>query len=337
LTPRTDAPDARRLMRVPVLIGSMAVALCAGGAAVATAQTTTTATETTTSTTSTTTTTTPTTTTPSTEDTTTAEDATGGTDESTGATTEEQRSAARRQLRLKLEKVDPGKLFLRSGKKADFIYEIGGGTTALRIAAVKKSNGDVVQRWTRDHVSSGDRHHIFWDGSKIGGGKVDHGKYLFRVKEAGGKTLARKGADGKRRLGVYPAKFPVRGRHQYWDGWGAGRGHRGQDIGARCGTKMVAAQAGKVAFVGYDGGGYGNYLAIDVKGKPHAHIYAHLKNRPSVREGSNVRTGQGIGRVGESGNAVGCHLHFEYWNGSFGGGSAQPSVTKHLRTWDRWS
>ena len=40
--------------------------------------------------------------------------------------------------------------------------------------------------------------------------------------------------------------FPVRGPHQYWDGLGAGRGHMGQDIGAACKTKVVAAHGGKV-------------------------------------------------------------------------------------------
>jgi murein DD-endopeptidase MepM/ murein hydrolase activator NlpD len=335
LTRPTDAPGSR-LTRVPLLVASMIVALCAGGAAVAAGQTTTTSTATETTTAADTTTTTPTTTTSTTEDATATEE-TGGTQGSTDTTTEEQRSSARRQLRLKLEKVDPRKLFLRSGRKADFIYETGGGTAALRIDAVKKSSGRVMQSWTRDHVSSGDRHHIFWDGSKAGGGKADKGTYLFRVRRQGGKTLARQSADGKRKLGLYPAKFPVRGRHQYWDGWGAGRGHQGQDIGAKCGTRLVAAKAGKVAYVGYDGGGYGNYMALDVKGSNHAFIYAHMKNRPSVREGQRVRTGQRVGRVGETGNAVGCHLHFEYWRGQFGSGHATAAVTRVLRKWDRWS
>lgn len=332
MTPPTEAPDAR-LKRVPAVIGSMLVALCAGGAAAATAQTTTT-------TTTETTTTTATTTTSTTDDATAASEDTGGDQTSAGDGTtagEEELSARRRVLRLKVERVKPRKLFIHSGRKADFIYETGGGRADLRIAAVRKRTGKVVQRWTRNGVSSGERHHIFWKGEKEGGGKVGRGTYLFRVREQGGKTLARDGADGKRKLGIYPAKFPVRARHQYWDGWGAGRGHEGQDIGARCGARMVAAKAGRVAYRGYDGGGYGHYLAINVKGSNHAHIYAHLKNRPAVRQGARVKTGQRIGRVGQSGNATGCHLHFEYWRGSWGGGHATSSVTRVLRKWDRWS
>jgi murein DD-endopeptidase MepM/ murein hydrolase activator NlpD len=314
----------------------MLVALCAGGAAVATAQSTTTSTETTT-----TPTTTATEATSTTEDTANASEETGGDQTSAGdgatAGEEEQLAARRAGLRLKVERVKPRRLFIYGGRKADFVYETGGGRADLRIAAVRKRNGDVVQRWTRNGVSSGERHHIFWKGEKEGGGKVGRGTYLFRVREQGGKTLARDGADGKRKLGVYPAKFPVRARHQYWDGWGAGRGHQGQDIGARCGARMVAAKAGRVAYIGYDGGGYGHYLAINVKGSNHAHIYAHLKNRPAVRQGNRVKTGQRIGRVGQTGNASGCHLHFEYWKGSWGGGRATPAATKVLRKWDRWS
>src|SRR3954452_164913 len=42
--------------------------------------------------------------------------------------------------------------------------------------------------------------------------------------------------------------FPVRGRHEYWDGFGAGRHHEGVDVGARCRTKLVATEAGRVQY-----------------------------------------------------------------------------------------
>jgi murein DD-endopeptidase MepM/ murein hydrolase activator NlpD len=328
LTRPTAAPGSS-LTRVPVLIGSIVVALCAGGAAVAAGQTTTAPTETTA------TTTTSTTTTSTTDDASTAP--ADATEDSSGTTTEEASSARQTDLRLKVERAQPDKLFLRSGKKASFTYETGGGSADLRIQAIKKSNGEVVQGWLRENVSSGERHRIHWNGSKKGGGKARKGTYVFRVQEVGGARLARDDADGNPTVGVYPAKFPVRGSHQYWDGWGAGRHHQGQDVGADCGTKLVAAQAGRVAFRGYDGGGYGNYVAINVRGVRRAHVYAHLKRRASVRRGERVRTGERIGRVGQTGNAVGCHLHFEYWKGRWGSGHAVSSVTKHHRKWDKWS
>jgi murein DD-endopeptidase MepM/ murein hydrolase activator NlpD len=329
LTPPTDAPDARRLTRIPILVGASIAALCAGGAAVATAQTTTATDD-------------PegAETTSAAEDEAAAAEETGGTQgsaEESGAAEEERLQARRAPTRLKRTRVKPAKLFLRSGRKAEFVFELGGGDAKVRVKAVKKGSGRVVKRWRLGQVQANQRERIGWNGSVKGGGKAPKGRYRFRVESAGGNSLARGKVDGKRALGIYPAKFPVRGRHQYWDGWGAGRGHQGQDVGARCGTKMVAAQAGRVAYRGFDGGGYGHYLAINVRGSNRAHIYAHMKGKARVRRGKRVRTGQTIGRVGESGNASGCHLHFEYWRGSWGGGHATTKATRKLRKWDRWS
>lgn len=324
------APDARRPTRIPILVGSLIVALCTGGVAVATAQTTT-ATED-----------------PEGAETTAdaqedaAEEA-GGTEGSadegaaTGSEEEQEAQQARAAPRLKRANVKPAKLFLRSGKKAKFVFVIGRSSADVRVKAVKKGSGKAVKRWKVGRVRANERQTIRWNGSVRGGGKASKGRYRFRVENTNGESLADGKVDGKRLLGIYPAKFPVRGRHQYWDGWGAGRGHQGQDVGARCGTRLVAAQAGRVAFRGFDGGGYGHYLAVNVRGKKRTHIYAHLKRKARVRRGKRVKTGQGIGRVGASGNATGCHLHFEYWRGRWRGGHATSKATRKLRRWDSWS
>jgi murein DD-endopeptidase MepM/ murein hydrolase activator NlpD len=65
----------------------------------------------------------------------------------------------------------------------------------------------------------------------------------------------------------------------------------------------------------------------------------HLKKKAIPREGSKVKRGEKIGEVGDTGNASGCHLHFEKWTapGYYEGGHASRSVTKALKKWDRHS
>jgi murein DD-endopeptidase MepM/ murein hydrolase activator NlpD len=243
-----------------------------------------------------------------------------------------------RSPRLVREDVSPGKIYWAGTRKARFVYKHrGAGSVDLRIEAVKRGKGRVIKTWRKNDVPADTRQKIRWDGRKSGGGRVRRGRFFFRVEEAGGPALARKRATGTRGLRIRPAIFPVRARHDYWDGWGAGRGHQGTDVGARCGAPMVAAEAGRVAYKGYDGGGYGNYVVINVRSKPRAEVYAHLKRSASVRRGGRVKTGEHIGKVGATGNASGCHLHFEYWRGDYPGGHATPRSTKRLRAWDRWS
>jgi murein DD-endopeptidase MepM/ murein hydrolase activator NlpD len=59
----------------------------------------------------------------------------------------------------------------------------------------------------------------------------------------------------------------------------------------------------------------GNYVVLDVGRSRFIH-YAHLKQGSvTVRAGQRVRRGQLLGRVGNSGNTNGAHLHFNVVNG----------------------
>jgi murein DD-endopeptidase MepM/ murein hydrolase activator NlpD len=137
--------------------------------------------------------------------------------------------------------------------------------------------------------------------------------------------------------------FPVRGAHNYGGaeaGFGAGRDghiHQGQDVFASCGTPLVVAHTGTVKARGFHGSA-GNYVVIDGAGVKQDYFYAHLTGPAKVGKGQSVTTGQPLGKVGQTGNAQGCHLHFEIWAGRgwYSGGSAiDPLPT--LRYWDSFS
>ncbi|MGI9020904.1 MAG: M23 family metallopeptidase [Solirubrobacterales bacterium] len=127
--------------------------------------------------------------------------------------------------------------------------------------------------------------------------------------------------------------FPVPAKHTYGDGYGAGRGHEGQDIFARCGKRILAARRGRVKYRGRQAAA-GNYVVINGAGTPRDYAYLHLQSKAFVKVGQRVRTGELIGRVGDTGNSSGCHLHSELWRGDWNG---RPDVTRKLRAWDKYS
>jgi murein DD-endopeptidase MepM/ murein hydrolase activator NlpD len=127
--------------------------------------------------------------------------------------------------------------------------------------------------------------------------------------------------------------YPVRGPHKYWAGMGDGRGHQGVDIGSPCGTPLVAVQAGKVRYSKYHARA-GNYTVIDLDGSTIDLMYAHLREPASVVAGQTVVAGQPIGLVGDTGNASGCHLHFEVWDGGYYTGGAPIDPMPFLVSWD---
>ncbi len=164
--------------------------------------------------------------------------------------------------------------------------------------------------------------------------------YVFRVREPDGGAADRSPHEGEP-PGSASSRTSSRfeGRHQYWDGFGAGRNHMGQDLGARCGSRVVAARGGRVQWRGYQASGAGYYLVIDGKATSHDYVYMHLRRGQRPQDGERVRTGERIGRIGMSGNSSDCHLHFEIWSrpGWYDGGRAMRSVSKQLKDWDAWS
>jgi murein DD-endopeptidase MepM/ murein hydrolase activator NlpD len=87
--------------------------------------------------------------------------------------------------------------------------------------------------------------------------------------------------------------------------------HQGLDIGTNApeSPDIIAADAGVVTLVSWNGSGYGNY-AILRHGREYT-LYGHMAYKPGVVSGQKLQQGDVIGIMGETGNAQGRHLHFE--------------------------
>ena len=88
---------------------------------------------------------------------------------------------------------------------------------------------------------------------------------------------------------------------------GASTYHKGIDIAASSGSKVVAAAGGEVVIATYSASA-GNYVMIN-HGSGVYTVYMHMASL-GVSEGQEVKQGESIGSVGSTGYSTGPHLHF---------------------------
>ena len=92
------------------------------------------------------------------------------------------------------------------------------------------------------------------------------------------------------------------------------KAHNGVDYAAKRNTPIMASGDGVISFLGRQSG-YGRTIEIKHGGNIKT-LYAHLEKFESkLKVGTNVEQGDIIGYVGDSGQATGPHLHFEFWQG----------------------
>ncbi len=84
--------------------------------------------------------------------------------------------------------------------------------------------------------------------------------------------------------------------------------HKGMDIAAPYGTKIVAAAKGKITHSGWMGG-YGNLIIITHENGIQTY-YGHC-SKLYAKVGDEVEAGERIAAVGSTGFSTGNHLHFE--------------------------
>ena len=90
---------------------------------------------------------------------------------------------------------------------------------------------------------------------------------------------------------------------------GEGAMHKGVDLSAPMGTPVHATADGVVIFAQYENGGYGKLVVVDHGGGIQT-FYAHL-SRFYVTPGHEVRRGDLVGAVGNTGRVTAPHLHYE--------------------------
>lgn len=211
-------------------------------------------------------------------------------------------------------KITPKRAFFgRRAVRVDFRFTAD-TPLSLRVEIVRLTARKVVRSFALPAAAPSALQRVRWDGVTTGGDAAGAGRYSVRVVAADGR---------KRRVGsfaLHSHMYPIRGQHadrgaagQFGVARNGGRTHEGFDVNARCGTPLVAARAGRVTRSRYDPVLYGHEVIIRGRLNNRSYRYAHMRNRPPVRKGDVVRTGQRIGVVGKTGNArtVGCHLHFE--------------------------
>lgn len=96
---------------------------------------------------------------------------------------------------------------------------------------------------------------------------------------------------------------PVTGREAF---------HYGVDLAAPEGTDICCFADGTVGVVG-DSTELGRYLTVNHT-DGFSTLYAHC-SAVTVSSGTEVKRGEAIARVGQTGNATGAHLHFEIHDG----------------------
>ncbi len=237
--------------------------------------------------------------------------------------------------------------FVGARPAVTFSYRVSGASaSALTVLLVRASDGLTVMSWTPDPLPAGEVQSVSWDG-RVDGVGAKPGRYAFRLTAASATGAAAHSAqtDDLERdaFDLYDHIFPVRGKHDFggseadFGSGRAGHSHQGHDVFAKCGTPMVAARGGRVQFKQFHAAA-GNYVVIDGAGTQIDYVYMHLAEPSPFRTGDRVYTGQVIGAVGETGNARGCHLHFELWNkpGWYDGGKPFDPLPS-LEAWDSWS
>jgi len=149
--------------------------------------------------------------------------------------------------------------------------------------------------------------------------KLDSMIRHFNETESAYDMLMIKGENRSEMLPAIPAIQPIENRNLTLIASGFGhrihpiykipKMHKGIDFSAPVGTPVYATGDGVVKTVIRSGRGLGNQIIID-HGYGYTTLYASM-DKLDVRQGAQVKRGDQIGTVGDTGLSVAPHLHYE--------------------------
>ena len=181
------------------------------------------------------------------------------------------------------------RFYLGSAQPAALTYVVHGAAPVdVAVELVRAADGVVIAHWDAPQVAPETPQVVTWDGAQRRRGAAARGPLPLPGHRG------RRARDGWRRRAA--SRRPTRPRssspttgsrssapYRFGSGvagFGGGRGHQGNDVFAKCGTPLVAAQGGRVEYAGYHGRA-GNYLVIDTPDGDHA--YMHLRDVALVK------------------------------------------------------
>jgi peptidoglycan hydrolase-like protein with peptidoglycan-binding domain len=184
-------------------------------------------------------------------------------------------------------------------------------------------------------------HDVAWNGTTSTGPAADG---TYRLKLGKSNTAGASASGQTQPFGMHLHAFPVPGPHNFggpdarFGAPRAGHTHQGQDIPAACGQQELVDETGQVKVNAYQASGAGYYVVLHGLITGTDSVYMHLQRPSWAPAGTTVFAGQQIGRLGDTGDAEGCHLHFERWTapGWYVGGAPYDPLPE-LLYWDSYS
>ncbi len=173
------------------------------------------------------------------------------------------------------------------------IESVGDSSLPIRITRVKQEGVDGSKKVQAEIV-------------KENGVEVARNVLSEEVLSQPVKKIVRIGTNRTLASGIF--SYPVTGvlTSRFGQRWG--REHTGVDLAVAKGTRVKAADGGKVIFAG-SCSGYGILVKID-HGNGYVTYYGHL-SKTLVSRGERVAKGDVIALSGNTGHTTGPHLHFE--------------------------